>query len=439
VQSLFNRFDRAQVILVTLLMTIMLMAVNAYRPVTAELAEIDLQTPTSPAWHSYLHLSANASFGAFAPSIKTAPNGNLMVVYSQRLSNGKHNSYYRSSIDNGQTWQPPSPIHISPNSNIDSTQVKFAFSPTSQAHAIWREGNSLDNGSEQLLHATQSQWSTNSVNVIRSVTSPHHVFDPAIAAGNANVLHAVWSQTEANNNRNIYYARSSDGGATWPPSAVVPLASAFEDSERPSVAIDQNGNVHVVWEEPSLDFSTGVPLPSANILYRRGLPNGTGWTAPIALSPSEIKARRPLIIAHGNTIHVSFTREDSRDHQFAYYVFSTNGGQSWSTPVNTSQIPIGVNDNQPFFLDTALGYCHNRAYVYYHGTYTPTANEQIYGANSSLWSSRDQVTTGTARTVYPSLACNSMVHLVYEQIGTSHQVFYSRAYPFRVLLPVIRK
>jgi len=67
----------------------------------------------------------------------------------------------------------------------------------------------------------------------------------------------------------IYSARSLDAGLSWQPNVRVDDSTVFERvNERPSVAIDRPGNVHVAWTD------LRARQPDTNVFYTRSLDHG---------------------------------------------------------------------------------------------------------------------------------------------------------------------
>jgi hypothetical protein len=66
---------------------------------------------------------------------------------------------------------------------------------------------------------------------------------PAVAVGPSGYVHAVWYDKATGNNE-VFYRKSTDGGATWSKSKRLTWS---EDSRDPGIAIDSGGNLYVVW------------------------------------------------------------------------------------------------------------------------------------------------------------------------------------------------
>ncbi|MDX1688770.1 MAG: exo-alpha-sialidase [Candidatus Promineifilaceae bacterium] len=377
-------------------------------------------------WSEAVHVSTTASNGAFVPVIKMSSTGRLMILYNHETDDGVENPYYSQSSDGGDTWSTPAPVH---SSETNARQVAFDFVGNT-AHAIWRTSDSI-------WHAREGQWAANGSNLV--VNAGEFVFEPDIAAGPDGVLHAVWTQQD----QKLYYSVSRNDGATW--STPQELTTGQNRANVPDIAIDQNGDAHVVWEERIFD---GSPW-RYEIRYRKGnvTASAVNWDAYLVLatSPDPNQAgepRQPAIAARGNDLHVGFSRRLESDEQYPYYI-GYSAANGWDDPpTNTSPgYPIEVNTNTPFYLVSTVAGCSSGVHLYYHGAVDPNPREQILGTTyKGTWSPRTVVTEPDIRSINPSMVCTgATVHLAYSQIFTvndNHQIFYIRRSP-TVYLPTI--
>lgn len=378
-------------------------------------------------WSEALHVSTTATNGAFVPVIKASSTGRLMIMYNHERNSGVENPFFSQSTDNGDTWSTPAAVH---SSNTSARQVAFDFAGNT-AHAIWRTSDSI-------RHAREGQWASNGSNLVAD--AGEFVFEPEIAAAPGGVIHAVWTQQ----NDRLYYSISRNGGDTWsqPPQA---LTSGQNRANVPDVAVDQNGDVHVVWEERIFD---GSPW-RYEIRYRKGnvTNSDVNWAAyqVLATSPDPNQPgepRQPVIASEGNDLHVAFSRRLDSDEQYPYYI-GYSAANGWDDrPTNTSpDNPVEVNTNTPFYLVSTVAGCSNGVQLYYHGAIDPNPREQILGASyKGEWSERVIVTAPDTRSINPSMVCTgATVHLAYSLIFTvnqDHQIYYVRRSP-TVYLPSI--
>jgi hypothetical protein len=82
---------------------------------------------------------------------------------------------------------------------------------------------------------------------------------PAMVTDSSDTIHVVWEDNTPGN-AEIFYKRSTDGGATWSPAQRLTWNSG--DSDGPAVATDSSRIIHVVWH----DFTPG----NQEIYYKKG-------------------------------------------------------------------------------------------------------------------------------------------------------------------------
>jgi hypothetical protein len=142
---------------------------------------------------------------------------------------------------------------------------------------------------------------------------------PNLAIDSSNTIHVVW-EDDISGNREIYYTRSTDGGATW--SAAKRLIWNSGESRFPAIAIDGSGTIHIVWD----DNTPG----NAEIYYRGSSDGGATWSAANRLTwTSGGSYDSVLAIESSDTIHVVWF-DFTPGNVELYYKRSSDGGATWS-------------------------------------------------------------------------------------------------------------
>ena len=115
---------------------------------------------------------------------------------------------------------------------------------------------------------------------------------PSIAIDSNNHIHLAWNDNSLGNDE-IYYKKSTDGGATW---ATKRLTYSSESSYVPFIVLDSNNHLHVAW----MDFTPG----NGEIFYKRSTDGGANWTTKRLTSNSGDSYAPAIAIESGNHIHV---------------------------------------------------------------------------------------------------------------------------------------
>lgn len=116
----------------------------------------------------------------------------------------------------------------------------------------------------------------------------------------------------------IYFRRSTDGGATWQPDR--PLVATGREQNDPQLAVANDGTVFALW------------LDRWETRLVRSFDQGDTWTAPVEVAPGLPFTDHGwlAIAADGRDVYVALNASDS------YVVASHDGGASFGPPVRTS-------------------------------------------------------------------------------------------------------
>jgi hypothetical protein len=216
--------------------------------------------------------------------------------------------------------------------------------------------------------------------------------DPAIAIDTNNHIHVVWGD-ETPGNYEIYYKKSTDGGASW---ITKKLSYNLGDSKKPSIAIDSNNHIHVVWG----DETPG----NYEIYYKKSTNGGASWTTKRLTYNSGDSSSPVIAIDSNNHIHVVWGDYSPSNNEI-YYKKSTNGGTSWTVK------RITYNSGGSFFPAIAIN-TSNHIHVAWMDD-TP-GNWEIYykrSTNSGASWITKKLTYNSARSVNPAIAINSNNHI----------------------------
>jgi hypothetical protein len=180
---------------------------------------------------------------------------------------------------------------------------------------------------------------------------------PSLAIGDDDVIHIVWAQAtkdvEGNEtDREIYYSTSTDDGTSFSSPVNISNTSAYTSAE-PVVFIaeDQSSIVHIVWEE----YNRADDPEGVEIMYSRSTNGGSSWSSPANLSDIDGPSISPTGFvdqaADGNNVHIAWT-ECANINCEIYYVQSTDSGVTFGTSVNVTdnsmdndQAVIAANDS----------------------------------------------------------------------------------------------
>lgn len=139
----------------------------------------------------------------------------------------------------------------------------------------------------------------------------------------------------------IFFARSSDGGATWTdPAPLNTNAASDQGQDRdPSLATDRAHRWIAAWM--SRDTLNGTVGNDADILVARSSDDGATWTAPTPLNTDAAldgteNDERPAVAMNRNGHAVAAWQTFSPSDMAIVVARSTDAGATWSDPVALS-------------------------------------------------------------------------------------------------------
>jgi len=280
-------------------------------------------------WGSDTRLT-NAIYYSSYPSIVVSGNFVHVVWTDQRDSNEE--IYYKNSTDGGITWGVDTRLT---NYYGASSYPTIAISG-SLVHVIWEDDRNSTLSTEIYYKRSTDggiTWGSDT----RLTNNPESSLSPSIAVSGT-IVHIVWYDSR-DNNYEIYYKRSTDGGITW--GADTRLTNDGSGSLNPSIAVLGN-NVHVVWH----DGRNGV----TEIFYKYSSDNGITWGSDTRLTNSTGRSEYPSVAVSGSLVHVVWN--DNRDGNFEiYYKHNPTGNPIGIQNISTetpAKYSLGQNYPNPF-------------------------------------------------------------------------------------------
>lgn len=366
-------------------------------------------------------------------SIATDRLKRIHVVWNDDRE-GNHEIYYRRSMNQGQNWEPE--IRLTNNSTGDLFAA-IAVDTFGFVHVIYFEGSgffrtpyyqrSTDGG---------ATWETPV-----AMTSAYRGGDPpSIAVDKNNGVHVVWTNVASVlGPYRIMYRRSTDRGTTWQTEVIIDSTEDdgygnTKDPLDPSIATDDNGRVHIMWQEM---YYTGALWFYYNY-YRRSTDGGATWQTPIDLSVAQNRYIGFPIIATNDQdiVFIAYTdqRAGSANPRDVYLKRSTNGGSSWSSWIQLTNSNLQSESSSfAFFPGGSKVYFTWGEYNV--STNLGTINYKVSTDGGATWSPGDRdLVSSSDSTRFPCVAVfaspsDSSVHFTWidRRSGTS-ELYYKRFY-----------
>jgi len=212
-----------------------------------------------------------------------------------------------------------------------------------------------------------------------------------IAVDTADNIHIVWGDNQSSE---VYYKKSTDGGGTWTASKRLTWNSG--SSSDPAISVDSLGNIHVVWEETAPG--------NQEVYYKRSTDGGLTWTASRRLTWSAEPSWYPDIASHwSGWLYVVWEDLEKWSYYKIYFRRGTIGGTAWSATQKVTW--SSGNSYIPALAVDFSGVLH----LVWHGD-TP-GNLEIYYRNSTdggaSWSAAQRITWNSSQSYNPNLSVDS--------------------------------
>lgn len=192
-----------------------------------------------------------------ASILQTADGRILLFWNSARPSSA---IWYKSSSDGGMTWSDDEQITTS-EQGLSPSAVQ------SSDGRIWVFYQ--DFASADISYVTSTDGGNTWSSALSFAADPAADTGPNVAADGNGRMAVVWASTRSGN-FDVFCRLSLDNGNSW--ADPTQITTDLSPDREPAVAIDGDGNVHVVWAQRD------------EILYSRSNSNGGSWLAPRGLT-----------------------------------------------------------------------------------------------------------------------------------------------------------
>jgi hypothetical protein len=298
-----------------------------------------------------VNVSSNGGFSR-QPHIVIDASGVLHVAWADDTGAANTRILYSRSFDQGASFTAPVVI---------STGAGAALRPRlatqgGSVHLVWMQDDAT--AKEIMFSRSVDGGQSFSSPVNLSQTAGESQEGRVAAAPNGSVF-VVWD--EASPSRHIAMRRSLNGGADFEAqSTIVPvLMTGSSDPNAPTgartpypgVAVDPgSGNVYLVWHD-----RVGADL---QVRFSRSTDNGASFSTPLNVSGAAIHAHCAAIsVGPTGTVLLAWeNRKQITPHTHdAYVSHSTDGGLSFTSPVNLSNGPSWALSDYPWAVQGPSG------------------------------------------------------------------------------------
>ncbi|MCX5990946.1 MAG: hypothetical protein NTZ04_01225 [Chloroflexi bacterium] len=338
------------------------------------------------------------------PSIAVDGQENLYVVWKDDTTGSSGLLCSTRSVSDAD-WSAPQSI---PGTSAAPGDPRIAVDHQGSLHVVWEDSIGGESAIFWALRSSDGSWSAPQ----KITGSSDNSSAPDIAVDAQGNPQVVWKEELTRGNAGIKYAARS-GQADW---LTQNISNNQGGSDSPSIAIDGEGNLHVVWQDSSLQITGGY----LDILYA-AKPSDGGWSAPVNISNSQRPSAHPRIAVDGeNNPHVVW--EDTYD-EYATDIrpqYNTRSGGSWlAQPENI--LPSSTEGIMFCHPDIALDPAGKPQVVWYDNTRQTTDGYPIWSIGYDIRQDNGEWFT------WPNISLNSLVateaSIAIDASGNAHVVW----------------
>ena len=247
--------------------------------------------------------------------------GNIHAVWEDYRS-GNGDIYYVKLDDEGNKLTNDAKIS---NDTTASRNPSIATDSDGHIYIVWEN---VDNGSSELLFAKlwyyegNITFQENGLQV--SDSDPADSMEPDIAVCQDGNLAVVWTDARhdvGDGNLEIYYKRLRASGTVLTPDTRVTGDVGL--SEHPRLDVDPDGMVHIVWYD-FRDSSSGLVI-NHGVFHRTVMPDGTPLTTETRITFASPQSRPDIAIDTDGNVHVVFDDDRYASFDIFYTLLDPDG------------------------------------------------------------------------------------------------------------------
>ena len=329
--------------------------------------------------------NSDASLGQM---IKDSAN-NYYATYITTY-NGYEHVFVRKSDDGGQKWQywngtsfslSGAELPIEFIEDYNQSKPRLAFDSLNNIHLVWSGGDSLSPGYTQIKYKKYdgNSWS----NEIILGNDNYNQSNPSICIDSNDNVFVIWDGKSVSSTTYSQIRFVKFDGDSW--GSVSNITSGDYNQNTPDTYIDSNNKIHIAWYGTSLSSVTKNQIRYSNF-------DGNVWSEPTNVTSGIYDKYNPSISGDSsNNIYLSWNGTNPLSTTYSQIQFSKYDVDSWSEPVNITTDNYNQT-NSSISIDDA-----NLIYVVWHGKDTiSTAYDQIRFRkfDGTIWDVITSLTTG---------------------------------------------
>jgi hypothetical protein len=274
--------------------------------------------------------TGSSSSSQMCPSIAVDINENVYVAW-QDERNGSMDIYFTKSTNGGHSFGTNVRVDDSGKSFSDQEHPFIVVDKNGIIYLVWFD---VRNGNRDIYFAKSTDGGKSfqrNVRVDDTGSSPSNQYRVSMALDNDGNIYVVWSD-DRNGRRDIYFSKSTDGGESFGKNVRVDDTGLPSDSIQawPRICVDRGENIYVSWfdarnEKLNYDIYFAKSTDGGNSFWKNIRVDDTGrWRTR--------QCRPCMAIDPDGNLYIVWDDERNGNCDI-YFAKSTNGGSSFGRNV----------------------------------------------------------------------------------------------------------
>jgi len=313
------------------------------------------------------------------PDIAIAGSNIYMAWWDDTPGNGE--IYFRKSTDDGSSWLAPKKI----TNNAGNSYIPAIAISGANIYVTW-EDDTPGNREIYFCNSVDGGATWGSPRRLTNTTGASRYSDIAVDGAN---VYVTWVD-DTPGNREIYFRKSTDGGATW--LAAKRMTFNAEWSSNPDIKV-KGATLYLAW----YDATPG----NREIYLRKSTDGGSTWLAAKRLTYNAGASCCPVMALSGSNIYLAWWDGTPGNYEI-YFKRSADEGATWGADMR-------LTDNAGDSVNPAIIVSGSNVYVVWvDGT---PGNDEIFLRKSAnkgaTWLPAQRLTNNVGSSRYPAVANNS--------------------------------
>jgi len=282
-------------------------------------------------WTMASRVSRTTGWSEFA-AIAIDSRNTLHVVWMDKTP-GNYDIFYTRRPDGSTNWSGKIRLSWTPGVSLSPA---ISMDSENLIHVVWCDSTPPD-WEIYYVRSTNRGWTWS---VFQQITWNYgDSLIPALAIDSDDTIHVVWHDRMLGIEK-VYYKKSSNRGKTWNPARRLTWISNDQYAWHPAIVVGKDNNVHVVWSQYFVwSQYPGYSKAETEIFYKRSSDGGAIWSTGQRLTRTSGWSESPSMAIDGDkTVHVVWADETPGNYEI-YYAKGTAGGTIWSEAQRLTSTP----------------------------------------------------------------------------------------------------